>query len=194
MKKKLGLDIDGVIADSQPVIIGKLNSFFNKKYTLSDFIDFDPVKMFGADRKTIDSIIMDWELEIIEKAQPINNAPLVIDRLHQYFTIHLISARTPIYFDNTVEWLNKFGIKYDTLLLLGKHDKRQACVDQSVDLFIEDNKKNAFQISSCGIPVYLYNATYNQGELPENILRVFSWKEIYYRINKDFYPGIDQRD
>lgn len=186
MKRILGLDIDGVIANSQPVIIQKLNNFFGKSYQLTDFENFDPLRMFGADRKTINDFIMDRELEIIEEALPIERAGEIIHILYNYFSIHLISARTPIYYDNTVNWLDKHQINYDTLTLLGQHDKRQACLNTRVDLFIEDNKKNAVQISSCGIPVYLFNATYNQGELSHNIHRVFSWTDILEAIRKDF--------
>lgn len=186
MRKRLGLDIDGVIADSQTVIIECLNQYFNKNYQKSDFINFDPLKMFGVDRDTVDRLIMKRELDIIERSQPIAGAAEIIRQLHSEFSIHLISARTVSYFNHTVEWLDKNDINYDNLILLGHHDKRHSCIDENVCLFVEDNKKNAHQIISCGIPVYLFDAAYNQGALPGSIRRVYSWAELLNHIMTDF--------
>lgn len=176
--KRIGVDIDGVIADSQPVIINKLNHYFGKYYTLDDFVDFDPVKMFGVDRNELDRFIMRWELEIIEEAVPLPGAVETLNELSGSKKIILVSARTPAYLGQTRAWLDRYGIPHDELQLGGQHDKRQSCLDLCVDIFIEDNKKNAEQIASCGIPVLLMDATYNRGKLPDTITRVHSWSEI----------------
>ncbi|GBF34944.1 HAD-superfamily hydrolase-like protein [Desulfocucumis palustris] len=186
MKKKLGLDIDGVIADSQEVIIEHLNLIFDKNYKRGDFFNFDPARMFGVDRHTVDRLIMERELDIIKRVKPINGAAETIDKLREVFSIHLISARTPSFYHSTLDWLEMHSVKCDNLILLGHHDKRQSCLDEGVILFVEDNKKNAYQINTCGIPVYLFDATYNQGELPESIQRVYNWEELFNYILKDF--------
>ncbi|MFZ5646491.1 MAG: 5' nucleotidase, NT5C type [Bacillota bacterium] len=176
--KRIGVDIDGVIADSQPVIINKLNQHFGSNYTLKDFVNFDPVKMFGMDRRDLDLFIMQKEQEIIEEAVPVPGAVDTLKDLSAGNKIIIVSARTPVYLDYTLAWLDRYNIPRDKLILLGQHDKRQSCLDLCVDIFIEDNKKNAEQISSCGIPVLLMDATYNQGKLPDNITRVYNWNEI----------------
>lgn len=176
--KRIGVDIDGVIADSQPVIIKKLNHHFEKNYTLDDFVDFDPVKMFGVGRSELDLFIMRRELEIIEEAVPLPGAVETLKEFSGSKKIILVSARTPAYLGQTLAWLDGYGIPHDELLLLGQHDKRQSCLDLCVDIFIEDNKKNAEQIASCGIPVLLMDAAYNRGRLPDTITRVHSWTEI----------------
>ena len=186
MRKRLGLDIDGVIADSQTVIIENLNQIYNKSYCKKDFINFDPMQMFGVDRDSIERLIMEQELDIIERAKPIDGAAEIIELLHTEFSIHLISARTRSFSNHTINWLKKNSIAYDNLILLGHHDKRQSCMEENVCLFVEDNKKNAQQISSCGIPVYLFDATYNQGQLPCSIRRVYTWTELLNHIMSDF--------
>lgn len=183
--KKIGVDIDGVIADSQPVIIDKLNRLFGKNYILNDFINFDSVKMFGVDRSQLDRIIMEKELEIIEEAVPLPGAVETLNQLRDGNKIIIVSARTPVYFGQTMAWLERYGIRHDELRLLGQHDKRQSCLDLCVDVFIEDNKKNADQIASCGIPVLLMDAAYNRGKLPDTITRVYNWSEIQdYILNR----------
>jgi uncharacterized HAD superfamily protein len=176
--KRIGIDIDGVIADSQPVIIKKLNDHFGSRYTLEDFVNFNPIKMFGMDRQQLDSFIMEREQEIIEEALPIPGAAETVSDLAQNYGVYLISARTPIHTQRTEAWLDRFKVSRHGLVLLGQHDKRAACTDQCVDLFIEDSLKNATQVSSCGIPVLLMDATYNRGELPALVTRVFNWREI----------------
>ncbi len=176
--KKIGIDIDGVVADSQPVIIEKLNRHFGSNYTREDFINFKPREMFGLTRDAFDRFIMARELEIILEVVPVPGAAETIRELGENHKIHLISARTPAYAGQTAEWLDRHGIVYDGLSLLGQHDKRGACMDFCVDIFIEDNKKNALQISSCGVPVLLMDATYNRGKLPGLVTRVRSWREI----------------
>ena len=176
--KKIGVDIDGVIADSQPVIIEKLNRFFGKSYSLADFANFDPQEMFGIDRKQLDEIIMQKELEIIEEAVPLPGSVESLGELLKDYHIQIVSARTSAYLGQTSNWLEKYKIPYHGLSLLGQHDKRSRCLDLCVDIFIEDNKKNARQISSCGIPVLLMDAAYNQGLLPQMVTRVYNWDEI----------------
>ncbi|MFZ5634881.1 MAG: 5' nucleotidase, NT5C type [Bacillota bacterium] len=181
--KRIGIDIDGVIADSQAVIIRKLNQHFGKSYTLADFVNFRPRKMFGINRKQLDDFIMARELEIIMETDPLPGAVETLRELNGR-SIYLISARSPAYHSQTLEWLRKFDVPYDGIRLLGQHDKRRSCLDLGVDIFIEDNKKNAIQVSSCGIPVLLMNATYNRGRLPEMVTRVFNWDQIREHISK----------
>ncbi len=176
--KRIGIDIDGVIADSQPVIIGKLNRHFGTTYTLRDFINFRPVKMFGIRRRQLEDLIMTWEREIIEEAVPYPGAVAAVNQLARNYEIHLISARSPQYQPQTLAWLENHHIPHNRLMLLGKHDKRGACLDLCVDLFIEDSRKNAVQVSSCAIPVLLMDAAYNRGRLPSLVTRVFNWQEI----------------
>ena len=186
MKIKLGIDIDGVIADSQPVIIAELNARYGKDYALADFVDFNPVKMYGIDRKQLDDFIMEREGNIIRTARPMPGALEAINQLKDDFGIHLISARTPVHLDDTTNWLNNYGFHFDKVILLGQHDKRAACNEEAVSLFIDDSMKNVLQVtSSCRIPAYLFDATYNQGDLPELVWRIFNWQEALHRIKVD---------
>ncbi|WP_066640220.1 5' nucleotidase, NT5C type [Desulfolucanica intricata] len=186
MKKIIGIDIDGVIANTQPVIIDELNQYFGKNYTIKDFINFDPVEKFNIDRQELYRFIMVREGKLINNSAPMPGSAAAINQLISDYQIYIISARTPTYYEDTLNWLKKYKISFDHLVLLGDHDKRQACIDAGVQLFIEDNLNNALQISSCGIPVYLYDATYNQGNLPPLVHRKFSWQEILAGLKKDF--------
>ncbi|MHB8156716.1 MAG: 5' nucleotidase, NT5C type [Desulfocucumaceae bacterium] len=183
--KRVGIDIDGVIADSQPLIIQKLNDCFGRSFSLEDFVDFKPEKMFGIDRRQLDDFIMERELEIIEEAVPLPGAVRTVKELIQTYKIYIVSARTPIYLSHTESWLKRFEIPYHDIKLLGQHDKRAACTGLCVDIFIEDSLKNATQVSSCGIPVLLMDATYNRSKLPDMVTRVYNWEEIKEYLGKN---------
>lgn len=186
MRIKLGIDIDGVIADSQPVIIAELNARFDKNFTLADFVEFNPQRMYGIDRKQLDRFIMEREGHIIKTVQPMAGAIEAIDQLKGDFGIHLISARSPIFLKESIDWLKKYSFHYDGIMHLGQHDKREACSNEGVALFIDDNLKNVQQVTSaCRIKAYLFDATYNQGELPPLTRRIFSWREALHLIAED---------
>ena len=185
MRRRIGIDIDGVIANTQPVIIEELNKYFVKNYTLQDFVNFDPLEKYGIDRQELHRFIMDREIVLIENAMPMPGAIESINKLIYDYQINIISARTPMYYQNTISWFARYNISFDNIVLTGNHDKRSYSKDACVELFIEDNLKNAVQISSTGIPVYLFDATYNQGELPPLVHRKCSWEEIISGINKD---------
>ena len=185
MRRVLGIDIDGVIANSQSVIIDELNKHFAKNYILQDFVNFNPIEKFGITGQELHQFIMDIELILIENARPMPGAVEAINKLINYYQINIISARTQTYYQNTLNWFARYNISYDSIVHTGTHDKRSHAKEANVELFIEDNLKNAFQISSLGIPVYLFDATYNQGELPTLVHRKFSWQEIITSIEKD---------
>lgn len=186
MKIKLGIDIDGVIADSQPVIIAELNACFNKHFTLADFVEFNPQRMYGIDRKQLDRFIMEREGHIISTVQPMPGAVEAIEQLKGDFGIHLISARSPMYLQESIDWLKKHGFYYDGIMHLGQHDKREACGNEEVALFIDDSLQNVQQVTSaCLIKAYLFDATYNQGRLPPLARRIFSWHEALRLIAED---------
>ncbi len=183
-KFSLGIDIDGVIANTQPLIIAELNDYFNKTYTINDFYKITPEKAYNIDRKQLHSFIAERELKLIQSVRPVDGAVPAIQKLGKRCQITIISARTPGFYDQTTQWLKINGIKYDKVVLLGNHDKRKACLEEGVQLFIEDSLNNAIQVSSCGIPVFLFNATYNQGDTPPLVQRVYSWREIINSLEK----------
>ena len=54
-----------------------------------------------------------------------------------------------------------------------------------ISLFIEDHLDFAYDCASLDIKILLMNMPWNQTKkLPENIIRVYSWKEIVNKIGK----------
>lgn len=81
------------------------------------------------------------------------------------------------------EWLNKNGIYYDQIVF-SPEDKLDICLNNNIDIMIEDKVDNINKISS-KIPVICFNAGYNEECKGKNIYRVYSWYDIYNLVKGD---------
>lgn len=77
-------------------------------------------------------------------------------------------------------WLKKNDIYYDEIMFT-EEDKLSYCLDNQIDLIIEDKPRNISMISTT-IPVICYDALYNQNITGKNIHRVYTWQDIYIKI------------
>ncbi len=103
--------------------------------------------------------------------------------------IYIITGRNNGEYTNPNEltkwWLNKYDIVYDKLIFTDaydKHAKTVVCLENTIDLMIEDSTRISLDLINNGIKVYTMNTRYNQKE--QNLDRVSKWKEIYERISK----------
>jgi len=65
-------------------------------------------------------------------------------------TIIIITARTDEFHDNpyrqSKEWLEKNNIEYDKLVVNAR-DKGMACIEEKIDLYIDDNLNNCIRVN-----------------------------------------------
>ncbi|HAP94125.1 MAG TPA: hypothetical protein DCM26_05825 [Desulfotomaculum sp.] len=180
----IGVDIDGVIADTFSILVREMNDYFGAGLKLEDIDDYDIFKAYGIKVADMHRFICDREEVLIGKPVLKDGANKYLNMLSTKHTIYLVSAREDKYLLSTKIWLQERGVPYDHLILLGQHDKRATCTKMAIDLLVEDSLKNACQVSDCGIPVILLDAPYNQGELPPLVGRSYSWQEIYNLIER----------
>lgn len=82
--------------------------------------------------------------------------------------------------------VKKYDIVYDKLFLVdayNSHSKTEICLEYNIDVMIEDKVDNINKISS-RIPVICFHAGYNKNCIGDNIIRCYSWYDIYSKINK----------
>lgn len=116
------------------------------------------------------------------------DAKEVIDKLKSEGNkIIIVTARNTRIYDDpvgfTTKQLEKLGIKYDKLVC--SFDKKQACIDEKIDIFIDDIIDNLKQVESVTEKVLLFNSMVNKSQ-NTSFQRVNSWKEIYEYISN--YP------
>jgi len=179
---RIGVDIDGVLADSLPLWTRELNNFFGKNKTVEGIHLYDICQTYGITQEELDEFIKIKGRYLMTAPPPVKGATQFLPRLKEQHEIFIITARNKRYEGETVSWLRKYGIPYDELVLLGSHDKREACLCNGVQLMIEDTLEVTLKVITAGVPVLLLDAPYNRGALPSLAVRVRSWEEIYRAI------------
>ena len=192
---KIGIDIDNVISNFNDTIVEAYLQ--HDKQLRNTGIINDKAKVFRRG-------MFDWSEEEekdfyysnIEKwanaFKLINNAEYYIKKLKQDGNeIYIISGRENGEYRNpyklTKEWLEKYDIIYDKLILTNaynKHEKAEICLENNIDIMIEDSIETCINLINEGIETYTMNTRFNQNDLPLN--RVSTWKEIYYKISSKY--------
>ena len=124
------------------------------------------------------------------KLRPIEDSVCYIRKLKEDgHEIYIITGRNNGEYNNpyklTEEWLAKYNIVYDKLILTNaynKEEKANVCKENNIDIMIEDSTQTAVNIEKVGTKVLFMNTRYNKNN--ENFEKVSNWKEIYSKISK----------
>ena len=190
---KIGIDIDNCISNFDDTLL--------KEYLKHD-TELRNTGIINGNAESIRRGMFDWtEKEendfynsnienFAKKLKPLEDSSYYINKLMEDgHEIYIISGRNNGEYTSPLEltekWLNKYSVVYDKLILTDtydKHAKTVVCLENNVDLMIEDNIKISLDLVSNGIKVLTMNTRYNQKE--KTLDRVSKWKEIYERILK----------
>lgn len=184
--RRIGIDIDSVIADTTPHIIEYLNKNFSYNLKLDDFTSYRL-----QDNKIIDiehvNSALDWFYKIgIETVNLINGSKEVIFNLSKNNKIILITARPHTTRNLTQVWLKRNNIKYDELIFCKASEKVNYI--RYFDLIIEDRLETAETLSSLGIQVILLQYPWNNFKKNtiecSKIIKCQNWEEIHAEIKR----------
>lgn len=194
---RIGIDIDGVLTNIDQFILDYISKYCienNIEYHIDD-VDYDYSKTFGVDSDIGEEF---WFKNVWFYAKNENPRPFVQEILRKLkdegHEIYIITARR---FTNrndelgirmrqmVKDWLSIHEIPYDKLIfsIADKEEKTKEIIDNKIDLMIEDNPNNIDRLANI-IPVICYDARYNKTCIGNNIIRCYSWYDIYYKINK----------
>ncbi|NLI11244.1 5' nucleotidase, NT5C type [Pelotomaculum propionicicum] len=179
---KIGVDIDGVLANSLPLWVAELNNYFNVNKQLNEMHLYNVLKTYEISQSELKLFLKHRGQYLMKSAEPVAGASHYLSRIKQQHEIYIITARDKRYQEETQEWLKKHNLPYDELILLGSHDKKEPCLERNLRVLVEDTLEIGVQVSAAGIPVLLLDAPYNQGTLPELVFRKHTWDEIYQAI------------
>lgn len=130
-------------------------------------------------------------LDYVLNEKPRKFADEITNKLHEEgHEIFIITAR---YFtdkdkkracssitDVVSKWLKNNNIYFDKIIF-SPEDKLEICNNNKIELMIEDAPYNVNKLSK-HIPVICFNANYNKQCEGENIIRCYSWYDIYSNI------------
>ena len=187
---RIGIDIDNCISNFDDVLLEEYIKH-DKELRNTGIINDKPyyltVDMFDWSKEENDDFYYNNIQRIAMSLKPLNNAKEIIDKLKADGNeIYIITSRDNGEYINpekmTREWLEKYEIYFDKLILTGRHEKGPACKENNIDIMIEDSIKNCEDIENNGVKCYIMNTRYNQEET--RFERVKTWKEIYSKITK----------
>ena len=179
---RLGIDIDGVLADVLTTWVKELNQYFNQSKRREDIFAYKFEEVYDVPWEEMDKFFRTNQQLLLCNLAPIEKAQETLVTLSKQHEIYLITARPEEYKILTQGWLDCHKIPYNKIIFTDFQDKADYCKTNNIDLFIEDSLENAVSISKCGIPVLLFDAPYNQSALPKLVSRKKDWDEIYQAI------------
>lgn len=174
---RIGVDIDGVTADSYTVWLGELNRYFSKNISVID--NYDIHQVYDVSWDEMNRFFKENMEHLFMMPQPVKGAKQGIESLiAQGHEIVYVTARAADEEEVTLRWMDRYKIPYKNVVFSDLQSKVELVKKWQLELFIEDYTKNALAIAQAGIPVLLLNTTYNQGELVRGVIRCRNWTEI----------------
>ncbi|MCR5611696.1 MAG: hypothetical protein K6F68_07730 [Clostridiales bacterium] len=190
---KIGIDVDGVLADLGRFLKEEGEPFFKKKYGL-DVVDPDRChaeEMFGCTVRQRKNFWRHCGWHYIAGEAPIKGCSEVINKLVDGGNrIYIVTCRAltakhgpfPAFLRKVLRgWLKKNGIKYDDIIYCPEDDpagrKLEACVNSGIDVLIDDNPDNLLAVKDSVLAVCFdspWNAHLDDGK----IVRVKGWEGI----------------
>ena len=163
----VGIDIDGVLADSVPSFLALLNLMFGRQWTPADIVTY---RFEDALHISEDDAVHFWKLFARQggwsRIRPIKGAVEFTTRLAKKHAIILVTGRPRHYVEiETKAWLRQHKIAYDELIFVGNdEDKLQASRGAGfrLDLLIEDSYEYGKPLADAGIPVLLIDYPWNR--------------------------------
>ena len=189
---RIGIDIDGVLTDVEKFTLdyGSKFCYDNGITTKINVNEYEEINIFGISKE---QAIKFWNTYFgnYVLTYPVRAfAKEVIDKLKQDGNeIYIITARNEEGLQEdlygkmqelTKQWLKKNEIYYDKIFFTPK-SKLNTIIDNNIDIMIDDFPGNIKEIST-KIPVLGYNAQYNANIEGKNIIRVYTWYDIYEKI------------
>lgn len=190
----IGIDIDGVLVDLEKFELTYgtklcVENGWDIKINLERYLD---TEKFNWTEEQENKFWNTYLEKYVTESKPREFAQEIIRKLKEENNkIYIITARNeeglpPKSYGKMQEltktWLDKNNIMYDKLIFASDDEKINQCIENDIDVMIEDSPKNILSISS-KIPVIKYNCRYNDKITNENIINAYAWYHIYDIIN-----------
>lgn len=187
---RIGIDIDGVVANTQQAMLDvfQIEKLVPADTNLQHWVDWacwdiwpDATEQFIRDlfRQPAfwESIKpMDYAIDSLRRMiQCGHDVVLVTARGSREGMSSWVKGAHPPVHILTREWLHRYDVPYDDLIF--NEDKRSVAREERLLCFVEDRYVNACLLSQACEQVYLLDAAWNQGELPDNVMRT-TWREM----------------
>lgn len=145
--------------------------------------------LYDWNKKTKFDFFDTYYKNVLEECTPMPNAGKTIKKLKDegneifFITARLLNIKDCDTESITKKTLEDNNIPYDKLIM-NAFDKLEYCLENNIQIFIEDSYETCKQLEENGIKTYLMTTKMNQNIDTGSIERVESWDEIYNKIEK----------
>ena len=194
----IAIDLDETKAET----LVEVNKFYNEKYNtnfkLEDYHIYDFQVIWGTNKKETTDLVQEfYRSSYAEEIKPVKNSQEIISLLSKRERLIDVTARPVFMQGKTEKWVEKYySGSIDKVICTGQYNleytptsKLDVCLEESVDIIIEDNLETCIACAEVGMEALLVNKPWNQSKnLPENITRVgienpdLAWKEIWQKL------------
>jgi 5'(3')-deoxyribonucleotidase len=189
---KIAIDIDEVLGDFMPNFI----KFYNDKYKTNLIIDDLPSyylwNFLDVTRENMIQRVYDFhKTDYFKNIKPIKDAEESVKKLKENNELFIITSRQNAVIEETKQWIEKyfpniFSEIYFTNNLSKNGEsktKKEICDLINADILIEDSLEYCLECMSPNRKIFLLDYSWNKNNnLPKEITRVYSWKEIMEKI------------
>ena len=170
---RLGIDLDDTISCTREEINYLFNEYLNDNKLNEDELSNDIIESFY--RNNFKNVLTN---ELVK-----DKASYYINELIKNNEIYIITARSNDYVNYEVDieeltynWLNKNNIKYTKVIFNSYHEgKRKTCIDNKIDLLIDNDIDNINWVKSIGIKTILFDDSGKYSGLG----RITNWEDLY---------------
>ena len=187
---RIGIDIDDTLTDVKNELI---KAGENYARSLGKDIKVDKnfedknnngnkwQEMFQFNYDELKYFLKDIQESITNKAKPRENVVEVINKLkNDGNEIIIITARDSEFHDDpykySKDWLDKNNIYYDKLVVNARN-KEDACIEEKIDLFIDDSESNCLKVNKAGIKTIRVCNEIEENN--SNLIYFNNWNDIY---------------
>ncbi len=195
----IGCDCDGVLTDMTEYICTCGEKWFKRKP--SNLNGSNTIEIFNCTKREDLCFGLRYFFSYCKKWPPRKNASDVISKLSDEGCIfYEITARKFANEKNLLgsyvrflfkQWIKNYNFKFKDVSYCSNsnvtEDKYNYCIKYRVDIMIEDSPDIALHLADKGIKVLLFDTNYNKNISHNNIIRVYSWEDIYEKITKTIH-------
>ena len=191
--KKIGLDIDDTITNTH-VVLMKYAIKYNMEHENKPLIKYNTNNFgeaFNWSDEEVENFFRTYYLDALNEIEPKANAKEVLTKLKsEGYEIIFVTIRNDRECGGeneakriTLEWLNKYDIPFNELHV-GIFDKKKFCLENSIDVFMDDSINTINNIKDTNIKTLLAMNIYNNDYQDDNVTNIYSMDELYNVIHE----------
>lgn len=179
--KKIALDLDGVVFDSENLyrVYAEIYDVENnKKDTIIDNTQRTFQKRYNWSEEEFKKFYNDNSEEILNKANIMTGADIILNKLKEKFELIVVTSRNDFETDIAKQKLKLIGLG-DIQIFNNEKYKIDRLINEKADYIIDDDDQICINASNNNIcALYLKNNASNKVE-KEKVINVNNWGEIY---------------